>query len=261
MTVSLPPALATLLEKAARDNGLDRRVPADGGWLRFTSTQVPLDLWLGTLGEGLHLVAVSRVDVARALPGTPIASPLPPGAAGARTAPSLPELDRLIRRAFQLARALPDEPLHAFERETATLPRTTEAERLVVQRVGQGCFRRGLLDYWEGRCAVTGLAIPELLRASHSKPWAECTTDAERLDVFNGFLLAAHLDAAFDQGFITFRDDGVLVVSPLLDAASRELLGLDRPLRVRTVTDGHRRYLAWHRERVFRATGGPAARP
>jgi len=60
-----------------------------------------------------------------------------------------------------------------------------------------------LLDLWEGRCAVTGLAVPELLRASHIKPWADCETDAERLDVYNGFLLAPHLDAAFDLGFIT----------------------------------------------------------
>lgn len=253
MTAPLPPAVVTLLEKAARDNGLDRRVPADGGWLRFTSTQVPLDLWLGSLGEGLHLVAVSRVDVARALPGPPIANPLPSGASGARAAATLPEVDRLIRRAFQLARALPDEPLHAFEKETANLPRSTEAERLVVQRVGQGCFRRGLLDYWEGRCAVTGLAIPELLRASHSKPWADCATDAERLDVFNGLLLAAHLDAAFDQGFITFGENGALITSAALDAPSRTLLGLVEPLRVRTVAPGHLHYLAWHRDHVFRA--------
>src|SRR5205823_14686352 len=106
--------------------------------------------------------------------------------------------DRMVRRAFQLSRSLPDELLHVFEAKTAVLPRATEAERLVVQRVGQDIFRAGLLDYWQGRCAITGLAVTELLRASHMKPWAKCTTDAERLDVFNGFLLAPNLDAAFD---------------------------------------------------------------
>ncbi|MDC0682621.1 HNH endonuclease signature motif containing protein [Sorangium atrum] len=50
---------------------------------------------------------------------------------------------------------------------------------------------------------MTGLAVPALLRASHIKPWADCETDAERLDVYNGILLAPHLDAAFDRGFIT----------------------------------------------------------
>lgn len=68
----------------------------------------------------------------------------------------------------------------------------------------------------------------------------------------NGLLLAPHLDAAFDQGFITFRDDGALVTSPALDATARGLLGLDRGLRLRSVAAGHAVYLRWHRERVFR---------
>lgn len=67
---------------------------------------------------------------------------------------------------------------------------------MVVQRAGQDLFRQGLLDFWEGRCAVTGLAVPELLQSSHIKPWADCDTDSERLDIWNGFLLAPHLDAA-----------------------------------------------------------------
>jgi hypothetical protein len=66
-----------------------------------------------------------------------------------------------------------------------------------------------------------------LLRASHTKPWADCETDAERLDVYNGILLAPHLDAAFDQGFITVADDGTIVVSDALGADARTVLGLD----------------------------------
>jgi hypothetical protein len=94
----------------------------------------------------------------------------------ALTVADMPALHRLLRRAFQLSCTLPDELLHAFEKKVAALPKTTEAERLVVQRVGQDIFRAGLIDYWEGRCAITGLAIPELLRASHiktraSSPW------------------------------------------------------------------------------------------
>lgn len=87
---------------------------------------------------------------------------------------------------------------------------------MVVQCVGQDIFRQGLMEFWEGRCAITGLAVPELLRASHIKPWADCATDAERLDVYNGLLLAPHLDALFDQGFITIAADGRVVRSPAL---------------------------------------------
>jgi putative restriction endonuclease len=101
---------------------------------------------------------------------------------------------------------------------------------------------------------VTGLAVRELLRASHVKPWADCATDAERLDVYNGILLAPDLDASFDCGLITFDDTGLLVVSDALDSPARALLGYDKPLRMNRIDDGHRAYLPWHRERVFRAS-------
>ena len=171
------------------------------------------------------------------------------------TVASILALHAVLRRAYQLARTLPHELLHEFERRAAGLPRATEAERLVVQRVGQDVFRAGLLEYWEGRCAVTGLAVPELLRASHVKPWAHCETDAERLDVFNGLLLAPQLDAAFDQGFITVADDGAVVLSAALPAEARRLLGLDVPLRIQRLTDAHLGYLSWHRHRIFKSTG------
>lgn len=122
----------------------------------------------------------------------------------------------------------------------------------MVQRVGQDLFRQGLLDLWEGRCAVTGLAVPELLRASHIKPWVDCESDAERLDVYNGILLAPHLDAAFDRGFITVADDGAIVVSDGLDFDARSILTLDQSLRVSGLMEGHRAYLPWHRDRVFK---------
>ncbi len=181
-----------------------------------------------------------------------MAAPLPKGALGGRTVTDIPALHRLLRRAFHLSKTLPDELLHSFEKQTGTLPRSTEAERLVVQRVGQDLFRVGLLEFWEGRCAITGLAVPELLRASHIKPWAACESDAERLDVFNGLLLAVHLDAAFDRGFITFADDGRLVVASALDHDARGQLMLDSDLRIRTLTDSHRAYLPWHRSNIFR---------
>ena len=160
-----------------------------------------------------------------------------------------------MRRAFQLSRTLPDELLRIFQSQTGTLPRSTEVERSIIQRVGQDIFRRGLLEYWDSRCAISGLAVPELLRASHIKPWAVCENDAERLDVFNGFLLAPHLDAAFDAGFITVAEDGEILLSQVLGKEARELLGLNRPMRLRGLTDEHRRYLAWHRRSLFRRIG------
>lgn len=145
MTSGPSAATLTLLEKLAVDNGFDRELPREGEWLAFASTQSPLRIWLSAPGEALFLSAFSQSNVAAALDIGTTASPiLPTVAVAARIVTSLPELHRLVRRAFQLSKTLPHELLRAFEKQTATLPRSTEVERLVVQRVGQaGHFPRG----------------------------------------------------------------------------------------------------------------------
>lgn len=207
----LTPSMRTRLEKAANDNGFDQEIPQEDGipWLRFASTKCPLWIWLAADARGHPVLALSQARVAVAL--APLvattAVPTPLGAVAVVGVADVPSLHAVLRRAFQLARTLPDAPLRRFKEKTKDLPRATEIERLVVQRIGQDLFRADLLEYWEGRCAITGLAVPALLRASHIKPWADCESDAERLDVFNGLLLAAHFDAAFDAGLITVVQD------------------------------------------------------
>lgn len=253
MTLSL--VHRSLLEKLAADNGFDVHGPQVGDWAEFSSTQVPLRVWMSSAEAGYRL-AVSQQGVADELASLTQASgvELPPGAVAVREVAGLTPLYNAVRRAYQLSGTLPTALLDVFLRHTQGLPQETEVERLAVQRLGQGIFRDGLLRYWEGQCAVTGLAEPELLRASHIKPWADCDTDAERLDVWNGLLLAPHLDAAFDQGFITVADDGEVLVSGQLGAEDRALLGLDRVLRVERLMDGHRGYLGWHRKNRFKGS-------
>jgi predicted restriction endonuclease len=125
--------------------------------------------------------------------------------------PNLTELHAVLDRVYKLSISLPEAPLGRFKVKTENLPRTTEAERLVIQRIGQDIFREALMDYWGGRCPMTGITEPGLLRASHIVPWADCT-DPQRLDVHNGLLLSALWDAAFDRGLISFADDGTVLV-------------------------------------------------
>jgi putative restriction endonuclease len=175
---------------------------------------------------------------------------------GRFNAPGIDVLAALLRRAAELALSLPDQAARTFRDRTATelgaiAANATEVERLVRQRVGQDVFREALLDYWGSACAVTGLALPEVLRASHAKPWADCVSDEERLDVFNGFLLVANLDALFDRGLITFDVDGGLIVSNRLSADHRVQLHLDEGRRLRWLAPEHLPYLKWHREQEF----------
>jgi putative restriction endonuclease len=149
------------------------------------------------------------------------------------------------------ARTFPNRVADAFRARTASMPNTTEIERLVVQRVGQQIFREALLDFWQGRCPVTGLAIPGLLRASHIKPWAVCNDDNERLDVYNGLLLAPQVDALFDGGWVTFQRTGFMLVSDELDDRALSTLGLRLPTQIVGLSARHQSYLDFHRRNVF----------
>ena len=238
---------------------ITRLEKAAANWLSFGSSQTSMRIWLTASGESRFLVAASRADVLNGLAGLCATSAallpsdaLPHGAAGALAVSDAAALHRLLRRAFQLARTFPDALLHDFHSETANLPRTTEADRPEVRRVGQDIFRRCLFEYWDGRCTITGLDVPELLRTSHIKPWADCDTDTERLDVFNGLLLTPHLDAAFDAGFIKVAEDGTVLLSDALPPDARSALGHDGSLEVRGLHRTHERYLPWHRSRIFR---------
>ena len=92
----------------------------------------------------------------------------------------------------------------------------SEMNSMVTTRRHQGFFRRVILSSYESRCAVTGIAIPQLLIASHIIPWEQC--EARRTDPTNGICLNALHDKAFDRHLITFDEDYRLVVSPALKA-------------------------------------------
>jgi hypothetical protein len=156
--MALTIALATLLEKAAGTTASTCRDRRRRNGSRSRARTRRCGCGSERTRGARPVAALSREDVGRALDGYgwPAPPPWPAGVAAARGVADVPALHRLLRRAFQLANTLPDELLHRFERATAVLPRTTEAERLVVQRVGQDASRAGLLDYWEGRSAVTG---------------------------------------------------------------------------------------------------------
>jgi hypothetical protein len=161
--------------------------------------------------------------------------------------------DKAIRRAAALIRALPDTPLAIYSEKTRAMPESTEVDRVAKQRVGQDIFRASLEDYWGGCCPITGISDRALLRASHTKPWADCATDEERLDVYNGFLFAVHVDAAFDAALMTIDPDGAILLSPKFSDKAKTLLqsGVDHM----RIAEGHQPYLALHRQRFQRAQG------
>ena len=124
----------------------------------------------------------------------------------------------------------------------------TQKNQLILARVGQGAFRKKLVNHW-GKCAATGCSQLDILKASHIKPWREAS-NMERLDVFNGLLLNPSLDALFDKGYVSFDDEGKILISPYLMENERVILNCSADLRV-DLSSQHLKYLKWHREHLF----------
>lgn len=228
------------LDKAATDCGFEMTAVPHPDGLELRSARFPETVLVRVCGEKSFEVSASDPTI---LDQTAGSGPLKVEGYG--------ELYAVLRATAALARTKPNRVAHEFKKKTATMPKTTEAERLVVQRVGQGLFRGALLDYWQGKCCVTGLDVPELLRASHIRPWARCETDEQRLDVFNGLLLAPHLDALFDAGLMTVDAAGVVQLSAKLTAERRAALGLTGELAVAALRAEHHTYLGFHRMKVW----------
>ncbi|BCQ24712.1 HNH endonuclease [Caballeronia sp. NK8] len=228
------------LEKAATDCGFERTpvLLKDGG-LELRSAQFPEALTVHAEEGGFRISASVP-----ALFGS--------GDGNIVAVPDLDQLYATLQRASAIATTMPNRVADQFRRAKEHLPQSTEAERLVIQRVGQELFRNAQMDYWQGRCCVTGLAVLPLLRASHIKPWAKCVNDDERLDVFNGLLLAPHIDALFDGGWISFSGQGTLLVSELLPLSARAQLGVSENWAIRDLRTSHAPYLAFHHNNEFR---------
>lgn len=237
--------VSTEAQQAAADHGFRLERGLRDGWLGYGSTTAHGEVWIAAASKhGPWFLAVTHPGVAAEL-GPPTA-----GHAGldrpAWVHATLLDLHRAIDRAYRLGLSLPDVPLRAFEQATASLPRSTEAERLVVQRIGQDVFRAALMEYWAGRCPLTGIMDPALLRASHIIAWAECDSDAHRLDVHNGLLLSSLWDAAFDRGLVSFDDSGAVLVYASLSGPAKTALRIGDVGPI-ALTDRHRANLARHR--------------
>jgi hypothetical protein len=128
----------------------------------------------------------------------------------------------------------------------------TEREAIIIARRGQGKFKRNVQRY-EVRCRLTGVDRIEHLIASHCKPWRDCETNEERLDGENGLLLTPSVDHLFDRGFISFENDGTLLVSPVAHSESLRRMGVpvDEVRNVGSFTEGQKNYLEFHRESLF----------
>jgi putative restriction endonuclease len=126
----------------------------------------------------------------------------------------------------------------------------TTKTQLVLARRGQGIFKDNVRQNEKG-CRVTGVSDSKHLRASHIKPWSQ-STDEEKLDGCNGILLAPHVDHLFDRGFISFANDGDILIAKDLDANLLRAWGLENKTNVGKFNERQRVFLDFHRQNVFK---------
>ena len=137
--------------------------------------------------------------------------------------------------------------IHSIDEEIKT-----DVKSLINQRRGQDKLREELIKYWDGSCAVTGLKTKELLVTSHIKPWSLCENAHEKLDIFNALLLNVALDKAFDQGLISFDDNGKIIISPIWDPKEANILVINPDMSLRKIEKAHLKYLNFHKENIFK---------
>lgn len=146
-----------------------------------------------------------------------------------------------------------------YENELKDIPAHLKGEtriREVKTRVNQNVFRKIVLANYDGKCALTGIDIPELLVASHIIPWAD--NEQERLNPENGICLSSLYDKSFDIGLISFDDNLRVIFSHRLkqnvgkeyyDKYFIPIQGKDLELPQKYLPQP--KFLEWHRDSIF----------
>lgn len=130
---------------------------------------------------------------------------------------------------------------------------------ITKRRKGQDYFRRMILANYGGRCALTGISVPQLLLASHIIPWADKSHKKDRLNPCNGICLSALYDKAFDKGLFTISPDDytIQLSSALREYGTQEYFDKQfgsisgKQITMPIEYKPNRDFLAYHRDHVF----------
>ena len=146
-----------------------------------------------------------------------------------------------------------------YEQDIRDIPQDLVGEtklRQVKTRVNQNIFRQIVLANYEGKCALTGIDLSELLVASHIIPWAD--NEQERLNPENGICLSSLYDKAFDKGLISFTNEQRVIFSiRLKENVGKEYYAkyFEPVENAKLVTPRkyhiNPQFLEWHRDCIF----------
>ena len=149
-------------------------------------------------------------------------------------------------------------PEIALVEELADFPEGGMRESLVKTRINQQFFRAAVLAAYEGQCFITGLALPELLNASHIVPWKADTKN--RTNPRNGVCLNRLHDVAFDIGLLTITPKLKVRLSPVIEKRGNEpairdflMRYKDAPLKAPRRFAPDPEFLKYHNDVIFQS--------
>ncbi len=131
----------------------------------------------------------------------------------------------------------------------------TDEVKKRTYRKGSEKYRREVINYMP-QCPFTKITDERLLIASHIKPYNICMKNDEQkqaLDYLNGLALSPTYDKLFDQGYITFTDNGELICGTQLSSYTWEKLSINPNAKnkMRIFPEEREMYLDYHRNNVF----------
>lgn len=124
-----------------------------------------------------------------------------------------------------------------------------EKEIITKARINQGFFRNTMLRKYK-HCCLCGISNENLLVASHIKPWSK-SDENEKVSEYNGLLLCSMHDKLFDLGYISFNDDGTILVSNELNKVDRIFSNIDEKRTIKITADNIP-FIRYHRENIFK---------
>ena len=189
-------------------------------------------VYLAELPRAFAEVLAGLIGIeARELVSTAAECPHPKGVA----AKGLDEWEEHIQQEIAKDKSIPD----------------TNKIAIIKARRGQGIFKQNVMEI-ERECRITKVSNPVHLIGSHIKPWRDSSNE-ERLDGENGLLLTPSIDHLFDRGFISFENNGDVLVSRVADEHSLTKMGVRAgdKANVGEFTHQQKQYLEFHRDLVF----------
>lgn len=120
---------------------------------------------------------------------------------------------------------------------------------LTKVRVNQSIYRRGLIRKYK-HCCLCGVSSEDFLIASHIKPWSVSEAD-EKLDFDNGLLLCPNHDKLFDSGYLTFDNNGSIMISKNLGEVDKVFLNVNEEMKI-YMNEKTKKYMKYHREHIYK---------